>query len=158
MNIDEKINSLANNLGMENVEKTILKMIDDENQNKKVLELQSGNFENIKPWFVIDEKNEQVYPLVPIELFLSLLNATRSAFQENLNIRLEKAITYENPIDYNDVYTVAMDEVEKIINSPKDKNLLNLNVDNLVKKIKKRYPNLFHKNIKHVEFKEESYD
>lgn len=141
MSIEKKINKIANSLGIEG-EKTILKL-KDEDKNRKVLELESGSFDSKKPWFIVDENNK-VHPLISMELLLTLLNTTKSVLQENLNIRLEKAIMQELPIDYNDVLAVAMNEVSSVINSPKDKNLLNLNVDRVVKKIKKKYPNLFY--------------
>lgn len=142
MGVDKKIDKLANKLGIEG-QKTILKLKNGEDVNQKILELQSGDFEEAKPWFIVDE-NENIYPLIPMELLFKILNATKSAVQENLNIKLEKAIMQEFPIDYNDVFTVAMNEVESAIASPKEKSVLSLNVDGIVKKIKKKHPNLFY--------------
>ena len=144
MSIDKKIDKIADALGIEG-EKTVLKLKDDneDSENKKTLELQSGNFDSKKPWFIIDEQ-DKVHPLISMELLITLLSTTKNALQENLNIRLEQAIMQELPIDYNDVLAVAMNEVGSVINSPKEKNLLNLNVDGVVKKIKKRHPNLFY--------------
>lgn len=148
IDIDRNIDKIADTLGMEG-ERTVLKLKkysdakDKKSKNKRVLELQSGDFNSKKPWFIIDEDN-RVHPLVSVELLMTFLNATRDALQENLNIRLEQAIIQELPIDYNDVLAVAMNEVGNIINSPKEKSIVNLNVDGVVQTIKKRHPNLFY--------------
>ena len=60
----------------------------------------------------------------------------KQAEQEALFLKLEKSILQQLPLDFQDVLTVAREEINK--SKKKD-----IDFDKLVKKIKKEHPNLF---------------
>ena len=139
----EKINKMASDLGIENpTNVTIVKLSDTEDPNKKTLELIQGDWENRAPWFVIG-KDDRVFVLSSIESILQLIKSLNEAKYENFNLKLEKAILENLPIDFNDVWVVAMSEIQKRLSESKNKNLLDIDIKKLVQDIKKNHPNLF---------------
>ncbi|BCD59694.1 MULTISPECIES: DUF2603 domain-containing protein [unclassified Nitratiruptor] len=138
-----KINNLAKELGIENPQGvTIVRLEDTDDPNKKTLELVQGSWENKAPWFVIDNE-EKVHVLSTLESILHLIRSLNEAKYENFNLKLEKAILENLPIDFNDVWVVAMSEIQKRLAESKNKNLLDIDIKKLVKDIKKHHPNLF---------------
>jgi len=69
---------------------------------------------------------------------------------ENFNLKLEKAILENFPIDFNDVWIVAMQEIQDRLQKSKDKHLLDIDIKELVRDIKRNHPSLF---IKFRDFK-----
>lgn len=143
LNAIDKINILSKKIGMdENQEKTILNLEDTDSPDRKLLTLKSGNWENEEPWFVID-KNGKIHTMLSLDTLLHIVKSLRIAQEENFNLKLEKSIWQNVPIDFQDVWVVAMDEIKKQLKNSKDKRSLNIDIDKVVKDIKKRYPNLF---------------
>ena len=143
LNAIDKINILSKKIGMdENQEKTILNLEDTDNPDRKLLTLKSGNWENEEPWFVID-KNGKIHTMLSLDTLLHIVKSLRIAQEENFNLKLEKSIWQNVPIDFQDVWVVAMDEIKKQLKNSKDKRSLNIDIDKVVKDIKKKYPNLF---------------
>ena len=143
LNAIDKINILSKKIGMdENQEKTILNLEDTDNPDRKLLTLKSGNWENEEPWFAID-KNGKIHTMLSLDTLLHIVKSLRIAQEENFNLKLEKSIWQNVPIDFQDVWVVAMDEIKKQLKNSKDKRSLNIDIDKVVKDIKKRYPNLF---------------
>ncbi len=143
LNAIDKINILSKKIGMdENQEKTILNLEDTDNPDRKLLTLKSGNWDNEEPWFIID-KDGKIHTMLSLDTLLNIIKSLRIAQEENFNLKLEKSIWQNVPIDFQDVWVVAMDEIKKQLKNSKDKKSLNIDIDKVVKDIKKKYPNLF---------------
>ena len=143
LNAIDKINILSKKIGMdENREKTILNLEDTDNPERKLLTLKSGTWDNEEPWFVID-KDGKIHTMLSLDTLLHIVKSLRIAQEENFNLKLEKSIWQNVPIDFQDVWVVAMDEIKKQLKNSKDKRSLNIDIDKVVKDIKKKYPNLF---------------
>ena len=136
----EKINEFSKNLGIEKSEQTILKILKTNDKNEKILSLQSGHWQAGEPWFVIDE-NDEIHTLVSLQSLKNMLDGLKQSQKENFELRLERAIYQQIPIDFNDVWVVAMDEIKQKAQSGAME--FNLDLDKLVEKIKAKHPNLF---------------
>ena len=154
-NLLENINKMADELGIVDAKNlTVVKITDAEDPNKKILELLQGKWDSKAPWFVIGEDNK-VYVLSSLESIMELINSLRKTKYENFNLKLEKAILENLPVDFNDVWVVAMQEIQNRLSKSKDKHLLDIDIKKLIKDIKKNHPNLFLK-LKDLGFKEQS--
>ncbi len=139
----DKINLLSKKMGLdEKEEKTILNLEDTSDSNKKILTLQSGDWNDKEPWFIIDQDGK-IHTMLSLDTLLYVINALRATQEENFNLKLEKSIWQNVPIDFQDVWVVAMDEIKKQLKDSKDKKSLNIDIDKVLKDIKKKYPNLF---------------
>lgn len=135
----DKINEFSSSLGINKDEQTILEIVAS-NDNEKVLSLKSGHWQAPEPWFVIDE-NDKIHTLISIASLKNMLEGLKQLQKENFELKLEKAIYQQIPIDFNDAWIVAMDEIKK-----QGKNGLmevNIDLDKLMANIKKEHPNLF---------------
>ena len=142
-NAIDKINILSKKIGLdENREKTILNLEDTDAPNRKLLTLQSGDWENEEPWFMVD-KDGKIHTILSLDMLLNIIKSLRVAQEENFNLKLEKSIWQNVPIDFQDVWVVAMDEIKKQLKNSKNARSLNIDIDRVVKDIKKKHPNLF---------------
>jgi len=142
-NLLSKINKMATELGIENPkEVTVVKLEDTDDPNKKTLELIQGSWDNSAPWFVVT-KGDKVYILSSLEAVLHLIKSMQDAKYETFNLKLEKAILENLPVDFNDVWVVAMSEIQSRLSKTKNKNLLDIDIRKLVQDIKRHHPNLF---------------
>lgn len=144
-NIVENVDKIAKELGIvpsDNI--TIVKIKDSEDPNKKTLELIRGSWDSKAPWFVVGEDN-RVHVLSTLDSIVELINSLKKSSYENFNLKLEKAILENLPIDFNDVWVVAMKEIQDRLSKSKNKNLLDIDIKKIVKDIKKNHPNLFFK-------------
>ncbi len=117
-------------------EQTVLEILPSEESEAKVLRLKSGSWDNTKePWLVYDE-NDKLHALLSIETLSKMIEHFKEAEQEALFLKLEKSILKHLPLDFHDVLSVAMEE----LNRSKKKNI---DFDTLIAKIKKEHPNLF---------------
>ncbi len=109
---------------------------------EKVLEvhLQKGGFSSNEPWFLKDEQDLE-YVVLPQKVLQNIISLIRKSHEDKLRVELERDIISFTPIDFDDVMSVAIKKVESLRNQ--DGSLPNINSMQLVKQIKKEYPNLF---------------
>ena len=86
-----------------------------------------------KPWLI--ESEDKNYILLEEEQYDKLLKLLRDVLEENLELKMERKILNEFPVDADDVKAVVKQEM-------KDNNL---SVDEALQKVKTNYPNLFNK-------------
>lgn len=116
-------------------EQTLLEISSSEQENAKILTLKRGSWSGKEPWFVLDEK-QKLHALIPIEALSKVMENLKQMEEEAFSMKLEKSILQQLPIDFQDVWTVAMEEVQK--RKSKD-----IDFEKLIRKIKKEHPNLF---------------
>ena len=136
----KRIDEFSQNLGIKKKDRTIFKMKQSENENEKCLVLENGSFDSPEPWFVIDE-NDEIHTLLSLQSLKNILESLKQSQKENFELRLEKAIYQQIPVDFNDVWTVAMDEIkQKAQNGTME---VSIDLEKLISKIKQEHPNLF---------------
>ena len=67
--------------------------------------------------------------------YLEMMELTNKLLKENFELKLEKAILSEFPIDYEDVKAVVLEELKKDSNKT---------INEVLEKIKLEHPNLFY--------------
>ncbi len=140
----QKINRLSSAMGFNKENQILLELKDTEDENIKELHLKNGEFKSDEPWFVIDEKDDKkAYAVLPLDAFNKVVEILREVQQENFNLKLEKSIWREVPADFEDVWIVAMDQVKKLVDEKNPDKPISIDIDKLVKDIKKEHPNLF---------------
>ena len=137
----DKIDEISEEFGLKDAQKTIFEIVSTSDLMQRNLILKSGSWDGVEPWFGIDE-NQNLHTMVLAKSLLELVNAYKSVQKQLFELRLEKSIWQNVPIDFSDVWTVAMQEVQNVTDDSTSQNA-GLNLDKLVKNIKKNHPNLF---------------
>ncbi|QKF64266.1 DUF2603 domain-containing protein [Campylobacter corcagiensis] len=138
--IDEKIDEIHEILGDDKNEKTIFEIVDSDD--KKMLTLKSGSWNSSEPWFGVDG-DQNLHTMVSIKSLTKFIESYRNLARENFDLRLERSIAQHLPIDFGDVWTVCMDEIRRIaLENPKS-TTLNIDLNEIVSKVKQDHPNLF---------------
>ncbi|WP_104698075.1 MULTISPECIES: DUF2603 domain-containing protein [unclassified Helicobacter] len=104
------------------------------------IQLQSGEFSNLEPCFLKDDKNRE-YVVLPQKVLQNIISLIRKAQEDRLKVELERDIISFTPIDFDDVMSVAVKKIEEL--RQQDGSLPNINTIQLIKQIKKEHPNLF---------------
>ena len=140
----QKINALSKSLGFTNDEQTLLEIKKTDNKDIKELHLKNGTWESSDPWFAIDEDDEKkAFAFIPADAFAQMIEALKTSQQENFNLKLEKTIWQNVPIDFEDVWVVAMDEIQSYAKKEDPKKPVSIDLDKLLNRIKNEHPNLF---------------
>jgi len=138
-----EIDLVAKRLGMPHpAERPVLEIKPGSDEKHKILELKRGNWDDKQPWFVIDENGELLI-LSTAESMMSIMSSLQHMGEEVFKARLERAIAKELPIDFHDVWTVAMHELQQRLKEG-SKEAASVDLENLVKSIKRKHPNLFY--------------
>ncbi|AKF24598.1 hypothetical protein YH65_03730 [Sulfurovum lithotrophicum] len=141
----EKIDDLSRKMGFEDHGKTVFEMSSTDDPEIKELIHKSGEWSENKPMFIYDKEDpHHAYVFISAERFANLLNTLQATNQENFDLKLEKSILKQTPVDFHDVWVVAMDRIQKIIQEQKEKGEPHtINLDQLISDIKREYPALF---------------
>ena len=96
------------------------------------LEVKQGDINS--PLWVM-EVGDKIKVVMDVDEYIEFMEMSKKLLKENFELKLEKAILSEFPIDYDDVKAVVLEEMKK--NSDKD-------LEEIVDKIKFEHPNLFY--------------
>ena len=98
----------------------------------KELEVKEGSLDS--PIWIMEVKDKLKIVVEP-EMYLNMMKDMNELLDEMLELKLEKAILSEFPVDYEDVKAVVLKELEE----HPDKNIYEI-----IRKIKLENPNLFY--------------
>ncbi|MDR3345899.1 MAG: DUF2603 domain-containing protein [Campylobacteraceae bacterium] len=139
----DTINTLSKKIGIDDGnDKTIIEVELTDKPEIKSLNLKSGSWEGKEPWFVIDEKNK-IHAMVSIDTLAKMVENLKNLGRENFELRLEKTIWKNLPVDFGDVWVVAMDEVKKMAKKSENAQAIKVDIEKLVENIKHTHPSLF---------------
>ena len=141
--LQKHLGQIAETLNLNADEMTIVKMRPGIDGRHKELELIQGSWDTEHPWVIIDE-NDLPYTMTSAESLSKMIALFASAQGETFRLKLEKAIWKHYPIDYYDVWAVAMDRIKRLAKSRPESTIVKLDLDWLVTEIKQEYPNLFY--------------
>jgi len=141
--LNNHLGEVAEKLGLDPIDMTIVKMTPGVDDRHKELELIQGSWKETRPWIIIDEK-DRIYTLTSAESLSMIIRLLSNSQSENFQHKLEKAIWQRLPIDFEDVWSVAMDRIQTMARSQSDSTVVNIDLDWLVSEIKQKYPNLFY--------------
>jgi len=140
----KKINALSKSLGFTQEKQTLVKIKKTDDKKVKELHLENGNWESSEPWFAVDDDDDKkAYAFIPADTFSQMLEALRKTSQENFNLKLEKTIWQNVPIDFEDVWVVALEEVRTHAQKEDPNKPVSIDLDKLLERIKNEHPNLF---------------
>jgi len=141
--LKKDLGQIAETLDLDADKMTIVRMRPGIDGRHKELELLQGSWETEQPWVIIDE-NDLPLAMTSAESLSKMLAMFASVQGETFRLKLEKAIWQRYPIDYYDVWAVAMDKIKKLAKSRPESTIVKLDLDWLVTEIKQEYPNLFY--------------
>ena len=128
------IENISHTLGISDRERITFD-IEEVSSNELRIRIVNGTKNFKSPWFAI--KNEEPYIFMPAEILDMVFRMLRTAQKASFDLRLERSIWQHMPIDFGDVWRVAMDELARG-NFAKEPDL-----EKLIAKIKQEHPNLF---------------
>lgn len=128
------IENLSKILGVKERDKITFD-IDEISENEIRIRVKNGELDYKSPWFCI--KNEEPYVFMPAQILDVIVKMLKNAQRESFELKLEKTIWQSLPVDFGDVWRVAMGELAKH-NYKKEPDLTKI-----VDKIKREHPNLF---------------
>jgi hypothetical protein len=141
--IQNHLGQIAEALDLNPSEMTIVKMRPGIDKRHKELELLQGSWDEERPWVIIDERDHP-YTMTSAQALSKMIALLASVQGESFQLRLEKAIWQRYPIDYYDVWAVAMERIKRLAKSRPGSTVVKLDLDWLVSEIKQEYPNLFY--------------
>lgn len=105
--------------------------------NQAILEMVRGGLDSEEICHIQGAGGEE-YVMLPKSLMVGLLSLLQKGDEEKLRLSLEREILQQMPIDFEDVWAVALEEIERTPLS-----LSSVDTKRLVHGIKRRHPNLF---------------
>ncbi|MDR2638783.1 MAG: DUF2603 domain-containing protein [Helicobacteraceae bacterium] len=141
--VQKQIDEIAKSLDLAQNGRTVVRLCGTDDPNKKTLELISGEWDPSKPWFVVDEGGK-IHALTNIESFMQFIRSLHGVSSENFSLKLEKAIWRNLPVDFGDVWAVAIAELESRLAENRESRILEVDIERLVERIRKEHPNLFY--------------
>ena len=126
------IDNISHTLGINQRIFCHMKQISD---NELSLQLLNSKINLNSPWFSIQD--EEPYIFMSAEILDMVFKMLKNLQKENFELRLERSILQHMPLDFGDVWRVAMDELSND-NLKKEPDL-----DKLLDKSKREHPNLF---------------
>ena len=99
----------------------------------KELEVIEGDL-NSSLWVIITPDNKMKVAM-DVEEYLEFVENLKELMKENFELKMEKAILSEFPIDYDDVKAVVLEEMKENVDK---------SVYEVVQKVKTEHPNLFY--------------
>ena len=143
INIFDKLEDIEEYIGDKNRKyDTVIEIAKTDDPGVKTLSLKSGSWDGKEPWFIIDE-DQKLHTMISIDSIHKLIDNFKQLQQDNFDLKLEKTILQHVPIDFQDVWTVAMDEIKKMAIKNSKAKSLNIDLEKLLRKIKREHPNLF---------------
>ncbi|MDA3062286.1 MULTISPECIES: DUF2603 domain-containing protein [unclassified Campylobacter] len=137
-----KIDQINEFFGIEDANNTVFEISHDPQTNEKKLTLKKGSWSDEEPWFGIDESGE-LHTMVSLKSLNNLIRVAKGAIAENFNLKLERSILQQAPVDFGDAWIVCMDEIRKITSENPSIKKINLDLDAIVSRVKQSHPNLF---------------
>jgi len=108
------------------------------NINKKTIidckdfEVIEGDLKN--PLWIM-QINDQLKIVLDVDEYMKLMESMKNIMKENFELKLEKAILSEFPVDYDDVKAVVLEEMKRDENA---------SISDVINKVKLEHPNLFY--------------
>ncbi|MDR2905207.1 MAG: DUF2603 domain-containing protein [Helicobacteraceae bacterium] len=141
--LQQKIDEAAKSLDIAQGGRTVVRLGATDNPKRKTLELLSGEWDTRKPWFIVDETGK-IHALTSIDAFMQFIHSIHTVSGENFSLKLEKAIWRNFPVDFNDVWAVAIGELDLRLAENSDTKILEVDIESLVERIRREHPNLFY--------------
>ena len=140
----KKAEELSSNLGFPKNEINIVEIRKTDDPKIKEMVLLQGSWDEKRPMIAIDHDNpKNAYVMLSIEDFAELMETLKKTTRENFNLKLEKAIWRHVPADFDDVWIVAANKINHVMQNTQDPSSLNINLDKLIGDIKREHPSLF---------------
>lgn len=98
----------------------------------KDFEIIEGNLDSPLWILMIQDKLKIV---LEVDEYMKLMETLKNVMKENFELKLEKAILSEFPVDYDDVKAVVLEEMKQNENAT---------IDEILNKVKLEHPNLFY--------------
>jgi len=98
----------------------------------KEFEVIEGNLDN-SLWIM--HINNEFKIVLDVEEYMKLMETMKNVMKENFELKLEKAILSEFPVDYDDVKAVVLEEMKRDENA---------SISEILNKVKLEHPNLFY--------------
>lgn len=142
--ITRRIDILSESLGYEKEDKHIFTMQRDPETKRILLDAQNGEWQTDEPIFIHDKENEdKLYVALDAHKAAAILQALQESTRENFHLKLEKAIWKHTPVDFQDVWVVAMEKIKEKAAEESQGASTVVNLDDLIADIKREHPQLF---------------
>lgn len=141
--LQNHLGKIAEALDQNVSEMTIVKMRPGADDRHKELELLQGSWDEERPWIILDE-HDHPHTMTSSQTLSKMIAMLASAQGESFQLKLEKAIWQRYPIDFHDVWAVAMDRIKRQAQKQSKSTVVKIDLDWLVSEIKQEYPNLFY--------------